>query len=331
MKQGKILPTSKLTKVGFPVYGANGIIGFYHMYTHEETEVLVTCRGSTCGTINISSPRSFITNNAMVVTPYIGSGLIKSYLAFSLMQSDLSSTITGTGQPQITKGKLGSIHIPLPPLPEQQAIAHVLRTVQQAKETTEKVIAALKDLKKSLMKHLFTYGPVPLDKVDRVPLRETEIGLIPEHWQVVRLGEGASIGPSRIPRQIRSSIPFIPMSLIPENGVFISKWELRTKKEIRSGIVISEGDLLLAKITPCLENGKQGIVNNIPEGWGYATTEVFPIRTKDKLDPEFLALYLLKPDIRMNLTSKMEGTTGRKRLPKQVVVFLLIPLPPLPE
>ncbi|WP_240550315.1 restriction endonuclease subunit S [Candidatus Roseilinea sp. NK_OTU-006] len=102
-------------------------------------------------------------------------------------------------------------------------------------------------------------------------------------------------------------------------------------EKIRSGVFVTEGDLLLAKITPCLENGKQGIVKDIPGGWGYASTEVFPIRPKGEILTEYLALYLLQAEVRQNLASKMEGTTGRQRLPKAVVVSLPIPLPPLSE
>jgi len=120
--------------------------------------------------------------------------VLKEFLFYYLPAVDYSNL-----QDKVVKGntlntsKLNKIPIPLPPLDEQKAIADILSTVQNAIEKTEKVINATKQLKKSMMKHLFTYGAVAVDEIDRVKLKESEIGLIPEHWEVVRLGEVAEI------------------------------------------------------------------------------------------------------------------------------------------
>ena len=106
-----------------------------------------------------------------------GAYLLK-FSAERLKMQNIQST-----QKNVNKGVVENFKIPLPPLQEQKAIAFVLSTIQTAKEKTEQVIQATKELKKSLMKHLFTYGPVSLKDAEKVKLKETEIGKIPEGWE----------------------------------------------------------------------------------------------------------------------------------------------------
>lgn len=127
-------------------------------------------------------------------------------------------------QSSINQGKIKTILVPLPPLPEQEKIAYVLSTVQAAIEKTEAVIKATRELKKSLMKHLFTYGPVSIDEAKNVPLKETEIGMIPEEWETVRLGLVSTISTGTTPSTKRADyycgeVPFIKTSEISNNVI----------------------------------------------------------------------------------------------------------------
>jgi type I restriction enzyme S subunit len=164
--------------------------------------------------------------------------------------------------------------------------------------------------------------------------KETEIGLIPVDWDVIPLAKVVSL--SRKPRSLDLSayeaIPFVPMELIPDNGVLVESYIPKQPSEIRSGTYFERGDILLAKITPSFENGKQGITDNIPTPFGYATTEVYPLQPRpNQLDRMFLFHYLKMSNVRAQIAGKMEGTTGRQRVPKRVIETHPIPLPPLPE
>ena len=109
----------------YPVYGANGQIGFNDKYNHENSELLLGCRGSV-GSIHISDPFSWINGNAMVVQPFDGV-VTRNYLKYALMGGiDIKRAISGTAQPQITRESLSSIVIPVPPIVSQNKIVEHL-------------------------------------------------------------------------------------------------------------------------------------------------------------------------------------------------------------
>ena len=113
--------------------------------------------------------------------------------------------------------------------------------------------------------------------------------------------------------------------------MYATRSETRSIEELTSGTYVEDGDVMVAKITPCFENGKQGILR-IGSSFAYATTEVIPLRGKHtKSDTLFVHFVLLHPGLRAKLASQMEGSTNRQRLPKQVVEKALVPVPPLEE
>ena len=120
--QPKTISTSQLNENGtYPVYGANGIIGRYSQYNHKDGEVLLTCRGATCGEVNKSQPYSWINGNAMVIHPLCSMDYnFLYYLAHTFKKYE--GLISGTAQPQITRVNLRNIFISLPPINEQHRI-----------------------------------------------------------------------------------------------------------------------------------------------------------------------------------------------------------------
>lgn len=128
------------------------------------------------------------------------------------------------------------------------------------------------------------------------------------------------------------TIPFVPMESVPVNGREAVRFELRRPNEIASGTYFEKGDVLLSKITPSFENGKQGLANNIPTPFGVASTEIIPLQAvTPEASHRFLFFYLLHPEVRSMLAGKMEGSTGRQRVPEHAVRDFSIPMPPKPE
>ena len=156
----------------------------------------------------------------------------------------------------------------------------------------------------------------------------------PKEWKLGRVAESFDF--TSKPRGLYLSrngdeVPFFPMDQIPLGRIHVSDFTPKPLSELGSGTYVENGDLMVAKITPSFENGKQAIVD-IASDFAYATTEVIPMRgKKGESDTLFLFFYLLHPEVRSDLAGKMEGSTGRQRLSKTVLGDRLIPLPPLSE
>ena len=123
----------------YVVYGANGIIGRYNQYNHLYPEVVITCRGATCGSVNMTTPKSWITGNAMVVKPLYDT-ILKKYLFFILRTEDMRFIISGAAQPQITRTSLKELKIPLPVLEVQEEIVKELEQYQAIIDGAQKVV-----------------------------------------------------------------------------------------------------------------------------------------------------------------------------------------------
>lgn len=154
-KQWKTISSSNLINHGFPVYGANGQIGFYSEYTHENPTLMITCRGATCGSLNISVPKSYINGNAMALDSLDTEKVDIMFLYYFLKQRGFQDVISGSAQPQITGQGLNKIEVPLPPLEEQKRIAAILDKADAIRQKRQQAIALADDFLRSVFLDMF--------------------------------------------------------------------------------------------------------------------------------------------------------------------------------
>ncbi len=168
-KQWKSIPISELSDVGYPVYGANGVIGYYDSYNHEQETVIITCRGATCGTVNLTHPRSYVTGNAMCLDNVKDSVDIK-YLFYSMQAYDFTKVISGTAQPQITRVGLEKVEFALPSLDVQREIVSILDKIDTLIEKRRLQLKKLDDLIKARFVEMFGDLANPECKWNKYPL-----------------------------------------------------------------------------------------------------------------------------------------------------------------
>lgn len=131
VKYGKGLPTDKLTKDGFPVFGSNGQIGYYTSYMYETPQILISCRGASSGVVNISLPKSFITNNSLICEMTNKTESVFEYLKYCFLNTNLVQYQTGSAQPQITINNIVKLKLLIPSTDVQIKFADKVRILDK--------------------------------------------------------------------------------------------------------------------------------------------------------------------------------------------------------
>ena len=146
--------------------------------------------------------------------------------------------------------------------------------------------------------------------------KKTDLGMIPQDWDVYKLMDIVEINPKKEILDCEKEISFIAMEHISNDGRILTM-DTRKYGDVSKGYTaFKDDDVLLAKITPCFENGKKAIVKNLKNGIGFGSTEFHVLRCKDKKSiPEFIYYYISTHRFRQSAELNMTGSAGQKRVP----------------
>jgi type I restriction enzyme, S subunit len=316
-----------------PAVGSGGIYGWVDRSLVDYATLVIGRKGTAGRVWKLDVP--FWPSDTTFYLDWKNNDLDLNFLNFYFQHCPLSGEHSKTTIPSLTVGDLERFEVPLPSLPEQRAIANVLMAVQRAKETTEKVIAATKELKKSLMRHLFTYGPVPVQDAPNVKLKTTEIGDIPEHWSLLRVRDFASVkGGKRLPKghSFANNVTKWPYLRVTDmvNGTIRKsglKYLSETDAQTLGRYTISANDVYIS-IAGTI--GNTGIVPKDLDGAYLTENAAKIVLNTDQISAQFLHHYLTTEASKNAITVRVIGG-AQPKLALVRIADLPIPAPPNKE
>lgn len=154
--QPRTISSNDLTPDGYLVYGANGIIGKFKSFNHEKEQICITCRGNTCGTVNYTQPKAWITGNSMVINIDKNQDIVdKRFLYHYLSTFNFINIISGSGQPQIVRSPLKLIKVVLPVKERQMQIARNIDVILKIINIDNSILSLLNKQKQYLLYQMF--------------------------------------------------------------------------------------------------------------------------------------------------------------------------------
>jgi type I restriction enzyme S subunit len=298
----------------------------------KQNTVLVAMVGATVGKTGFLTISACSNQNVAGLFPKEDARLDSLYLFFCL-QSRYNEFTKTKGFIIANLSFIRNLKIPVPSLAEQRQMAYILSAIKKAQLKTENVINSLKELKKSLMKHLFTYGTVNLGDKDKVKIKETEIGVIPESWEETKVKYCCKqVLTGGTPRtEVKEyyepkEIPWMKSGEIQGKRIRkIDTWISRKGLENSNARILPRNSVVIA----LAGRGKtRGTTSILDVDCACNQSVICMVLDEDKLVPEFLHYYL------SNLYLYIRNLTGdkdRSGLNKEIVGNLPLFLPKKPE
>jgi type I restriction enzyme S subunit len=332
---GDSLPTENREEEGeVDVFGSNGKVGT-HNVANTLSPVIIVGRKGSYGKVTYSDKKCF----AIDTTYYIDNRCTKSnikWLYYSLMVLELDKNSQDTGVPGLSREYAYDKYVPVPTVNEQVAIANFLdqktAEIDGLIADKEKFIELLQEKRQAIITEAVTKGLNPNVKMKDSGIKW--IGEIPEHWEVKRIKYLATVNPSK--SEVRhlppeQEVTFIPMEKIVATGKVDYSITNTVENLIDGYTYFRDGDIIMAKVTPCFENGNIAIVNGLLNGIGFGTTELHVLRCNNKCYNKFLFYYLQSDVFKSKGISEMYGVAGLKRIPTDFVLNYKLGIPDYQE
>ena len=325
----KDISPEKIEKKVYPCFGGNGIRGYVEHCSHKGEYPIIGRQGALCGNLNWACGDFYATEHAVVVT--CPDGVHKKWAFYCLHDMNLNQYATSVAQPGLAVGTINQVPIALPPSHEQQRIVdrieYLFAKLDEAKEKAQSVLDSFETRKAAILHKAFTGELTAKWRNDHC------VDL--DNWNQGCLSDFCEVNPKKVATKNLSDdldVSFVPMPAVSDVLGEITDPQIRKLKEVRTGFTnFSEGDVVFAKITPCMENGKSAVVGSLVNGIGFGTTEFYVLRCTNLLYNRYLYHLVRSRSFRAEAKAVMTGAVGQQRVPKSFLEEYTIMLPSIPE
>ncbi len=309
--------------------------------TARPHDLLFCVRGSTTGRMNWADRQYAIGRGIASFRHKHGDEFhpfLRAVVEFHL--PNLLAQATGSTFPNVSYKQLAGLRCRIPPLPQQKSIADILGSLDDKIELNRRTNETLEAMARAVFKSWFVdFDPVHAKSKGRQPdgmdaetaklfpssFVDSESGRVPKGWKPTPLTDLIEVNPYRkLPKGIVA--PYLDMGGLPTRS---ARTETAIPRVFSSGSKFRNGDTLVARITPCLENGKTGFADGLDEGQvGWGSTEFIVLCPKEPIPPPYAYFLARTEEFRSFAIANMTGTSGRQRVVVDSLSHFLLPAPP---